>query len=213
MIYRENSDLMRLFNVDTEYKEDIEDALNHGYIVSYLSRRLAEELGHDERYCNMIADAGLLHDIGKLQISGKMYGRDEDMLRIEEMRYVRLYPELGYNYLCDKRIGTEELRRIVLHHHENYDGSGYPDRLTGESIPLGSRIIRVCDVYVSLISDRPYRRAFDSVTATELMIEEVKNFDMKVFLGFMSLTNSDEIKEVNDFVERINQSRHFEYNS
>ncbi len=204
-------ELMKLFNVDTVYKEDVEDAINHGFAVSCLSQMLARNMGNDEWYCEMVADAGLLHDIGKLQVSEHMYGRQKDLLRIEEMKYVRKEPELGYKLLCEKNVGTEELRRIVYHHHENYDGSGYPDKLRGEAIPLGSRILRVCDVYVALISDRPYRKAFDNETAMELMIEEVKNFDMRIFLTFMQMVNSDNLDEIHNFVDRVNRSKHYDY--
>ncbi|MBR5967712.1 MAG: HD domain-containing protein [Lachnospiraceae bacterium] len=204
---------MRLFNVEAEYAEDVEDAVNHGYIVSYLARRLAETLGYEEEFCDMIADAGLLHDIGKLQLSDKMYGRKKELLRIEEMKYVRQFPELSYKVLCEQQAGTEELRRIVLHQRENYDGSGYPDKLAGEAIPLGSRIIRICDVYVALISDRPYRKAFDSSTAMELMIEEVKNFDMKAFLGFMTLAHEDDFVRIHEYVDRINKTKNYDYSA
>ena len=72
----------------------------------------------------------------------------------------------------------------ILYHHENYDGTGYPSNLSGKEIPLGARILRVCDVYAALSSDRPYRRAFDITTVIDLMIDEIKNFDMEVFLAF-----------------------------
>lgn len=72
----------------------------------------------------------------------------------------------------------------ILYHHENYDGSGYPSNKSGEEIPIGARILRVCDVYAALMSDRPYRKAFDMETVMELMIDEVKNFDMHIFLAF-----------------------------
>ena len=80
----------------------------------------------------------------------------------------------------------------ILYHHENYDGSGYPSNLSGDSIPLGARILRVCDVYAALSSDRPYRKAFDVSTVIELMIDEIKNFDMEVFLAFQRVVHNNE---------------------
>ena len=213
MMIREKPELMRLFNFEAENAEDVVDALNHGYIVSFLSRRLAEELNREKAYCEMIADAGLLHDIGKFRFGNEMTVRHKELLRIEEMKYVRQYPEMSYRYLCEQQVGTEELRRIILHHRENYDGSGYPDKLAGEAIPLGSRIIRICDVYVALISDRPYRKAFDYSTAMELMIEEVKNFDMKVFLAFMRLANEDDFGEIHEYVDRLNKTKNYDYSA
>ncbi len=211
MMVKEKSKLMELFNVDIDFEEDIEDAINHGYIVSNLAFRLARELGYDEEFCNMMADAGLLHDIGKLELSNKMYGRQKNVLKIEEMKYVRRHPSIGYQRLCDENVGTEELRQIVLHHHENFDGSGYPNNTKGTAIPLGSRILRVCDVYSALISDRPYRPAFDRNTAMELMIEEVKNFDMEVFLAFMRIVHEDDFEDILNFVDKVNANKHYDY--
>ena len=208
---REKAELMALFNVDTEFEEDVEDALNHGYLVSNLAYRIAKELECDDTFCDMIADAGILHDIGKLQLSDQLYGRSKDVLKIEEMKYVRMHPTLGYNMLNEKKIGKEEMRLAILHHHENFDGTGYPDNIKGEEIPLGARILRVCDVYSALVSDRPYRKAFDKDTAMELMIDEVKNFDMKLFLALMRVVHSDDFQELEDYIERVNNNRHYEY--
>ena len=79
--------------------------------------------------------------------------------------------------------------KSILYHHENYDGSGYPSNKSGEEIPIGARILRVCDVFAALRSDRPDRKAFDMETVMELMIEEVKNFDMQVFLAFQRVVH------------------------
>ena len=138
--------------------------------------------------------AGMLHDIGKLRVSGYLYGRDEDTLNIEEMKYVRMHPRLGYETLIRYDFSDDVLENI-LYHHENYDGSGYPENLAGDQIPIGARILRVCDTYAALTSDRPYRSAFDKETAIELMIEEVKNFDMKVFLAFQTVIHDEELQE------------------
>ncbi len=73
---------------------------------------------------------------------------------------------------------------MVLHHHENFDGTGYPDNLKGGKIPRGARILRVCDVFCALTSDRPYRSAFSPGAAVRLMIDEIKDYDMRVFLTF-----------------------------
>ncbi|MCR5329985.1 MAG: phosphohydrolase, partial [Lachnospiraceae bacterium] len=74
-----------------------------------------------------------------------------------------------------------------------------------ENIPVGARILRVCDVYSALVSDRHYRKAYDKDTAIELMIEEVKNFDMRIFLGFMELIHSDEFFEMEQLGEQIKE--------
>ena len=165
------------------FEEDVTEEINHGIRGSNLAYCVAKELGLYEEQCHELALAGMMHDIGKLYVSGYLYGRDKDTLKIEEMKYVRLHPRLGYDELMRLDFSDFVLESI-LYHHENYDGSGYPENLAGDQIPLGAKILRVCDVYAALTSDRPYRSAFDSDTAVELMIDEVKNFDMKVFLAF-----------------------------
>lgn len=174
--------------------EDLMDALKHGMCVSRLSSALSRELGLPEEQIHQIAVAGMIHDIGKLIISPYIYGRKQDTMKIEELRYVRLHANLGSEFVRREGYG-DEIGDIILYHHENYDGSGYPFRMQGEDIPLGARIIRVCDVFVALISDRAYRKAFDPDTAMIMVIDEVRHFDMKIFLAFQRIINTTNILE------------------
>ena len=96
----------------------------------------------------------------------------------------------------------------MLHHHENYDGSGYPDNLRGNEIPLGARILRVCDVFAALVSDRAYRAAFREEVAMELMIDEIKNFDMKIFLAFQRVVGAEDFEEVRQMIRQYNEGYH-----
>lgn len=189
-----SEDAMRL-----AVKEDLEYAISHGIIVSNLAYYVAKELGESESFCSDIAMAGMLHDIGKLKLSKYLYGRKKDTLQIEEIKYVRMHSTFSYKIL--KEMGYPYgILNAIYHHHENYDGSGYPDNLKGNDIPIGARILRTCDVFAALVSDRPYREAFDIETAIELMIEEIKNFDMKVFLAFQRFVNSDQFKSVEKLI-------------
>ncbi len=174
------------------YKQDFEDAIRHGICVSRLSQAIARELGLSDDQVNQIAVAGMLHDIGKLKISPYIYGRTRKTMKIEDMRYVRLHAKLGSEIVREKGYG-DEIGDIILYHHENYDGSGYPYCLSGEEIPLGSRIIRVSDVFIALISDRTYRKAFDPHAALSMVIDEVRHFDMKVFLAFQRIINTTDV--------------------
>lgn len=203
---KEKPELLELFNIETAFEEDKKDAIMHGKLVSNFVYLLAKELNMPDEYCSMIADVGMIHDIGKLQLGDYLYGRRANALKIEEIKYVRMHPKLGYEFLTERGIGDEEFRKSVLHHHENYDGSGYPDNIKGDKIPLGSRILRVCDVYSALISERPYRRAFDKDTAMELMIDEVKNFDMEVFLALMRVVHSDSFTELEEYIADVNDT-------
>ena len=169
---------------------DLSEELNHGIVVSNLAYAVAAELGQDEEFCYQMAIAGMLHDIGKLKLTDYINGQENDPLLIEELKYVRMHSSLGYEELKDQGY-SDLVLQSVLYHHENYDGSGYPSNLRGDSIPLGARILRVCDVYAALSSDRPYRRAFDVSTVIELMIDEIKNFDMEVFLAFQRVVHNN----------------------
>ena len=170
---------------------DLSAELNHGVVVSNLAYAVAAEMGRDEAFCYQMAIAGMLHDIGKLKLTGYINGQERDPLLIEELKYVRMHSSLGYEELKEQGYSDIVLQSI-LYHHENYDGSGYPSNLSGDSIPLGARILRVCDVYAALSSDRPYRKAFDVSTVIELMIDEIKNFDMEVFLALQRVVHNNE---------------------
>lgn len=181
---------MDIDEISNYLNEDLETEITHGIAVSRLAGMLAKELKLDVEFCHDIEVAGMLHDIGKLRASTYLYGGDDDTLNVEKMRYVRLHATLGYEVVRNEGY-SDRICEMILHHHENYDGTGYPDNLVGEDIPLGARILRVCDVFTALTTDRPYRKAFDSKTAVELLIEEVRHFDMKVFLPFQSIVHDE----------------------
>ncbi len=185
--------------INNYLSEDLNAGLMHAICVSDLAGKLARELGLPEKEVQEIALAGILHDIGKLKISRYIYGRQEDTMQIEETRYIRRHAQLGEQILRQEGF-SDNICNMVLYHHENYDGSGYPFNLQGEEIPLGARVLRVCDVFAALISDRPYRKAFDIDTAIRLLIDEVKNFDMRVFLAFQSVIHNqstvEELEEI-----------------
>ena len=168
---------------------DLSAELNHGMAVSNLAYAVAMQLGLDSKLCYELAIAGMLHDIGKLKLTCYINGQENDPLVIEELKFVRMHPTLGYEELKDQGY-SDFILESILYHHENYDGSGYPSNKAGEEIPIGARILRVCDVFTALSSDRPYRRAFDMETVMELMIDEVKNFDMNVFIAFQKVIHN-----------------------
>ena len=167
------------------------EQLEHGRMVSNLAYHIGLELGMDEEQRRNLVIAGFFHDIGKTEIE-KIYNiSDESALLVEEMNSVRLHPNKGYEIL--KRHGyNEEICQAVLHHHENFDGSGFPDNLEGWNIPLDACILRVCDLFCSLVTNRPYRSAFSGKAAIEMMIERVQIFDIKVFLAFQRIVHVDD---------------------
>lgn len=169
---------------------NLTEELEHGIYVSLLVRDLSRELMLDEHFVSQLSLAGLLHDIGKLRLTNYLYGNEEIVspLVIEEMKYVRMHPMLSYKILKDRNYSPLILES-VRYHHEDYDGSGYPSNLVGDEIPLGARIIRVCDVFAALTTDRPYRKHFEISEAISLMIDEITHFDMKIFLMFQRVVH------------------------
>ena len=179
---------------DLNYLEKhVAEEISHGICVSNLASRVARELGLPEAQCHELAIAGVLHDVGKLEVWKYIYQQGET-LNIEEMRYVRSHPTLGYTMLVEAGY-SKFILESILYHHENYDGTGYPSNRAGQDIPIGARILRVCDVFAALIADRSYRRAFSADMAVELMIDEVKNFDMKVFLAFLTVIHQEGVED------------------
>lgn len=179
---------------------DLIDGIKHGMCVSNLTYLIARKLGLSDEECSNLAIAGMLHDIGKLRLSCFLYGRNSNGMLIEEIQYMRMHSKLGYDILKENGY-NDAICEAVLYHHENYDGSGYPDNRKAEQIPLGARIMRVADAFIALISERPYREAFDFDSAISIMIEDVKEFDMQIFLAFMDIIHEDGV------MDKIKQSQ------
>jgi putative nucleotidyltransferase with HDIG domain len=127
----------------------------HSDRVARLSVRLAKEMGCDAELLHTLYMAGLLHDIGKIGIDDAILDKPGKLTE-EEFNVVKKHPELGYRILADIKQLADALP-AVLHHHEQWDGGGYPFKLAGEQIPLIARIMAVADAYDAMTSDRPYR--------------------------------------------------------
>ncbi len=129
----------------------------HSAAVVELSRRVAAQLGMNEREVEQVAAAALLHDIGKVAMPDRILNKP-GALDEREWALMREHPIVGERIL--RAIpGMGAVARIVRHEHESFDGTGYPDGLVGESIPMGSRIILACDTYSAITTARPYRPA------------------------------------------------------
>lgn len=184
--FSNQKDITQLFN-------QLPDAFAHGMCVSNLAYEIAKEYGMSIKECYELSVAGMLHDIGKIVLT--RYLHDKLSMNIEQIRYSRMHSKLSYDIL--KSLGYSEfVLQSVLHHHENCDGSGFPDHLRDEEIPPGARILRVCDEFTALISNRPYRAAFDPKSAVNLMIEDAKNYDMKVFIAFQRVIQRIDFEKI-----------------
>lgn len=185
------SDAEQLQYIFNDYKNGIE----HGVLVANLTYQLAKRMGLNEEECYELKISGMMHDIGKLKLSEYLYGRNSVELSVEEMKYMRMHSKISFDVLKNYEY-SDNIMKVVLWHHECYDGSGYPDNLKGTGIPLGARILKVADEFAALISDRPYRKAFDVDTAVNILIEEIKNLDMKVFIEFQRMIHEEETFEI-----------------
>ena len=137
----------------------------HSQRVSHYSVQIAREMGLDEREIEAIRLAGILHDIGKIGIRDEILHK-AGKLTDEEWKQVRKHPEVSVSILS--RIpDLKGIIKIIRHHHEHYNGKGYPSGLAGENIPLGARILSVTDMLDALISDRPYREKITFMEAVE----------------------------------------------
>lgn len=189
--------------ISTDLTRDLARELSHAITVSRLSVRVASELGFDREHVHRLAQTCLVHDIGKISLAKYLYGT-EDTLTIEEMRLVRMHAELGAEVLRKLNYPPDMVEWVYCH-HENCDGSGYPRHLRKDEIPLEARIIRVCDVFSALTADRIYRRAFDPDAAVDMMIQEARFYDLRVFLAFLRVVHSEELPSLLDSRARVDR--------
>ena len=156
----------------------------HSVAVCALMIALARKLGLDEQQTRDAGMAGLLHDLGKAMIPIEILNKP-GKLTDEEFDLVKTHPEEGHKLLLGG-IGISEMTRdVCLHHHEKIDGSGYPKRLTGETMSLFAKMGAVCDVYDAVTSNRPYKAGWDPAESIKRMAEWKGHFDPVVFQAFV----------------------------
>jgi len=157
-LYRQQSELLAGIVRALTSAIDAKDPYTCGHSdrVARIAVRLAEELGCDGKALNTVYLSGLLHDIGKIGISDAVL-RKPDRLSPQEYEHIKRHVQIGHRILSDI-AKLEDVLPVVLHHHESWDGGGYPDRLASAHIPLIARIVAVADSYDAMSSDRPYRK-------------------------------------------------------
>jgi putative nucleotidyltransferase with HDIG domain len=139
----------------------------HSLRVSHLAERIAELLGLGRKYIEDVKHAAMLHDIGKIEAAYTGILMKPAALSDEERAIIESHVTKGEELLRRLSSVPDHVIEAVRHHHERYDGTGYPDRLKGVEIPLGARIIAVCDAVDAMLSDRPYRAALSVPTVFE----------------------------------------------
>jgi putative nucleotidyltransferase with HDIG domain len=171
---------------------DLKD-LNTGVHSTRLAEwalHVAGELGLDQSYLGDIEVAALLHDIGKIGISDAILNKPAK-LTAEEYELMKKHPEFGWAVLRQVP-GMERASLIILHHHESYDGKGYPGGLKGEEIPIGSRIVSVIDAFDAMVSSRPYRQGLPFEEAERRLLQASgTQFDARVVERFLPLARAE----------------------
>ncbi len=155
---------------------------SHSSRVADLAAKIAQRMGLPGEEIELARLAGSLHDLGKLAIPEEILRKPGPLTDAERLVLER-HPQIGYRML--ESLGVDPVADWVLHHHERWDGSGYPDGLPGDSIPLGARIIFVADAYDAMTSDRVYRsRLSDEEALSELERCAGSQFDPNVVHAF-----------------------------
>jgi putative nucleotidyltransferase with HDIG domain len=138
---------------------DAKDAYTCGHSerVALLARHLAQQIGLTDAEVDEVYMAGLLHDVGKIGVPESVLQKTGKLTN-EEFELMKKHPQIGARILADVKQ-VKALIPGVLHHHERYDGRGYPDHLSGEAIPLQARVLAVADACDAMMAARPYRPA------------------------------------------------------
>jgi len=161
----------------------------HSQRVAEISVAIAKEMGLSQHSTERIRQAGLIHDIGKIGVRESVLNKPGH-LTDEEFQHVKEHCEMGEHILAPI-VEDEEILKVVRHHHERYHGTGYPNGLKYEQIPLGARILAVADAYDAMTSKRPYREAMSDETAcAEIKRGKLTQFDPEVADAFLKTRES-----------------------
>ena len=162
----------------------------HSKQVAKYAVMIAKEMGFSERELEVIEQAALIHDIGKVGISDTILNKPAKLTE-EEYEIIKQHPVLGVRALKHMRLLQTEVA-MIKHHHERWDGKGYPDGLKGEEIPLVARILGVADAFDAMTSDRAYRQAHTREYAlNELKTGSGAQFDPKVVEAFVKVLEKE----------------------
>jgi len=174
------SALVKVIEAKDEY------TLGHSKMVASISYEISRHLRLPQKDRKKILLAGELHDIGKVGVRDDIL-RKPGPLEPEEFEHIKRHPVLSYE-IVSYVIKDNFVLSSIRHHHERFNGEGYPDRLKGEEIPLGARILAVADAFDAMTSDRPYRKAFMWRIAREKIRESAGiQFDPEIVEVFLSI--------------------------
>jgi putative nucleotidyltransferase with HDIG domain len=178
-VERVNRELLELMVKAIEARDPYTSG--HSVRVAEYARSMARELGLPPKHVDDIATAALLHDVGKIHEDFAPLLRKAGRLTPEERMLMQAHPVRSADLAGTIAEFRGRVQADIRNHHENYDGSGYPDGLVGEGIPIGARIIMIADTIDAMTTDRPYRKALSLSRALEEMIKySGRQFDPKL---------------------------------
>lgn len=188
------SKLLNPASVRSEIVQSLENSLyeksnetqEHTQRICKLCRQFGVKIGLSHEFLDELELLGMLHDIGKIGIPESILNKT-DKLSADEWKIMKSHAEIGYR-IAASIPDICHIADYILHHHERFDGSGYPDGVSGTDIPLPSRILSIVDSYDVITHDRPYKKAFDSKTAiNDIRMNAGRQFDPSLTETFISL--------------------------
>jgi HD-GYP domain-containing protein (c-di-GMP phosphodiesterase class II) len=170
-----------------------EETAFHCERVAYNAFLIGQELGLDQIQSEALYCTGLLHDVGKIGVNESILLKP-DKLTDEEFEVVKRHTVIGFDLINSLSNNLQPISEGVRSHHEKWDGSGYPDELVEEEIPIFGRILAVVDVFEALTSERPYKDAWDPEVAQEYLVKySGSHFDPKVVTHFNQLFSENKL--------------------
>ena len=152
-----------------------EETGNHIIRVNEYSYAIAKRLGMDDDWCDELRYSAQLHDVGKMSVDAAVL-KKKGPLTPDERAEMNRHTEYGYQILTASprlSLGAE----IALYHHEKWDGTGYPNKIAGDNIPMSARIVQLADIYDALRSERPYKQAFSHAQAVSILTKGDERID------------------------------------
>jgi putative nucleotidyltransferase with HDIG domain len=205
---RERTEDLRLANLDAIYMLAVaseakdSDTGRHVRRIQWFAEHLAQRLGLSDLESHDIGYAAMLHDVGKIHIPDEILKKPGPL--DDNERFVMKQHTLYGERILSKRSFFSRARQIARSHHENWDGSGYPDGLDKDNIPLSARIVHVVDVYDALTQPRVYKKAWTQSEANEFICTAAgKYFETDICKAFRSLVDEGEIERITRMVEPL----------
>lgn len=163
----------------------------HGQRTAIMAIKIALRMDNklDTDQLKLLDYAARIHDLGRIAIDDSIMLKNGP-LTTSERGAMETHPAIGYNFLCRSHL-PNEIKMVVLCHHEHWDGTGYPQQLEGDEIPLFARIVILADMWDALISDRPYRKGMDFEAALNTMTSRATWFDPKLYAIFLGILKDE----------------------